>query len=65
MTDQVRTGGLMRCCLETLGDLYNASPERRAAEGEELACRRCGTVMAFREGCWQRDLPWRQGEERR
>lgn len=65
MTDQVRISGLLPCCLRTISDLYDASPGHRAADGDMLCCRWCSAPVAFREGCWQRDLPWREGEEQR
>lgn len=46
ITDRVRIGGLMRCCPETVGDLYSngraavAQPEHR---------------MRFRDGAWEWD----------
>lgn len=46
--DPIRFGGLMRCCLTTLGML-----SRRAAPGEIQPCNWCRSSMVFREGAWE------------
>lgn len=56
--DGVRIGGLMRCCLETLGDHYPDGPELKAAEGEVLHCKYCRESMIFRYGYWY----WNRGD---
>lgn len=57
--DRVKTGGLMRCCLETLDDLYADGPARMAAEGQVLQCKYApGNPlhrMIFRSGAWEWD----------
>ena len=63
MTDQdhdgVKTGGLMRCCLETLDKLYPDGPARIATEGQRLQCEYAGDVsrgwMIFEAGSWRWD----------
>lgn len=58
--DQVRIGGLMRCCLQTLNEFYPDGPAKKAQEGQRLHCRFCRTgEMVFRDGAWQ----WALGRE--
>ena len=58
-TDKIRQGGLMRCCLETVGDLYPDGPARIAAEGQKLQCGYAQDNplhrMIFRDGAWEWD----------
>jgi hypothetical protein len=57
--DQVRIGGLMRCCTGTIGEYYQDDPAKRAAEGEKLKCRYSDSPdhgnMIFRDGAWEWD----------
>lgn len=59
MNDRVHTGGLMRCCLETIGDLYPAGPAEVATEGQCLQCKYAADNpdhrMIFRNGAWEWD----------
>jgi len=61
MPDLVHVGGLMRCCLATLGDLYtDDGPAEIAAEGQRLQCKYAGHGsdhgwMVFRSGYWEWD----------
>lgn len=57
--DRVHIGGLMRCCLDTIDDLYPDGPAKVAREGQELHCKYAPDddthKMIFRHGCWQWD----------
>ena len=55
MTDKVKMGGLMRCCLLTLDDYYRSGPASKAAEGQTLPCAYCSMTMVFRGGYWEWD----------
>jgi len=58
-TDGVRIGGLMRCCIESVGDLYPNGPARIAVEGQTLQCKYAPDSdlhrMIFRDGAWEWD----------
>lgn len=58
-SDRVRIGGLMRCCIETIGDLYPGGPAMLAAEGQRLQCKYAPDNpehrMRFRDGAWEWD----------
>jgi hypothetical protein len=47
----------MRCCTETIGDLYPpAGPTKVATEGQVLQCKYIETPnhqMIFRDGAWE------------
>ncbi len=51
--DGMKIGGLMRCCLGTLGDHYPDGPAAKAAEGDVLPCKYCSSSMIFRGGFWE------------
>lgn len=57
--DGVRLGGLIRCCLETIGTLYPPDgPMRVATEGQQLQCKHVDTPnhrMVFHDGAWEWD----------
>jgi hypothetical protein len=57
--DRVNTGGLFRCCLDTLAGLYLDGPARIAKEGQTLQCKYAPDSpnhrMIFRKGCWEWD----------
>jgi hypothetical protein len=59
--DTVKTGGLMRCCLETITDLYPDGPAAIGTEGQVLQCKYApGNPlhrMIFRGGSWEWDHP--------
>lgn len=43
----------MRCCLESLDDLYPDGPAQLATEGQLLDCKYCRNRMIFLGGSWQ------------
>ena len=51
----------MRCCTETVDDLYPDGPAQIADEGQALQCKynpdHPGHRMIFRDGAWQWDRP--------
>jgi hypothetical protein len=51
--DGVKQGGLMRCCLATLEELYPNGPAQIATEGQVLPCAYCSSSMIFRAGYWE------------
>ena len=51
--DGVKQGGLMRCCLATLEELYPNGPAQVATEGQVLPCAYCSSSMIFRAGYWE------------
>jgi hypothetical protein len=51
--DGVRTGGLMRCCLETLDGYYPDGPAAKASDGDVLSCKHCRSSMIFSDGSWK------------
>ena len=56
--DGMRIGGLMRCCIETIGDLYPDGPAQVAIEGQRLQCKYVDTPnhrMIFHDGAWEWD----------
>jgi hypothetical protein len=58
-TDKIRIGGLMRCCIETVWNLYPDGPAALASEGQRLQCRYSADDplhrMSFRAGAWEWD----------
>lgn len=51
-----RSGGLMRCCLQTLVMTYaDNTAEYQAGEGDKLPCRFCSSSMVFKDGAWEWD----------
>lgn len=56
-TYQVRQGGLMRCCLLTLGRRHSATDLEgdllHGEEGEILPCNYCNSSMVFTQGAWE------------
>ena len=46
--ERIFTGGLMRCCLQTLDE--RTVP---ATEGEEQPCKWCSSGAVFRDGGWR------------
>lgn len=58
--DGVMIGGLMRCCIETVGDLYPDGPALIATEGQRLQCKYSESElhrMIFKGGFWRWDHP--------
>jgi hypothetical protein len=55
VTDKVKKGGLMRCCLRTLAEYYRDGPASKAAEGQVMPCAFCSGIMVFRGGYWEWD----------
>lgn len=55
MSDKIRIGGLMRCCIETIRELYAADPGHQANDGDMLECQWHETRMRFRDGAWEWD----------
>lgn len=55
--DKIRTGGLTRCCTETIEDLYPDGPAKVAEEEQVLQCKYAPDNpvhrMVFRDGTWQ------------
>jgi hypothetical protein len=55
--DRLRTGGLFRCCTETVHDLYPDGPAAIAEEGQVLHCKYHpddpSHRIIFRAGAWQ------------
>jgi hypothetical protein len=56
--DGVQLGGLMRCCLATLDELYPNGPAAIAAEGQRLQCKYAPPAsdhgwMVFTDGSWR------------
>lgn len=50
--EQIRTGGLMRCCLQTL-DAIRTPDQPPAQEGDRLHCLWCTETMVFKTGAWE------------
>jgi len=61
--DKIKIGGLLRCCIETIDDLYAQGPGHRAAEGDVLPCKYCSHSVTFRSGAWEWNRAWKEGEE--
>lgn len=60
MAVNVRIGGLLRCCIETL----LARDDRRPVEGDVQDCtvgRGCKTRTRFRDGAWEWDTSHSDG----
>lgn len=59
--DRFFLGGLMRCCTETLADMYSDGPARLAKEGQKLSCKynkdNPSHQMIFTNGGWRWDRP--------
>lgn len=59
--DMVHQGGLMRCCLETISDMYPDGPARKAGQGQKLSCKYAQDdpdhQMVFTDGGWRWDHP--------
>jgi hypothetical protein len=54
---KVRTGGLMRCCLDTLEQHQKNNGDERI--GYQLHCRYCRSVMIIAaHGEWEWDKSW-------
>lgn len=57
--DRIEIGGMMRCCSETISDLYPDGPGRVATEGQTLQCKyvpdRDTHRVIFRDGYWRWD----------
>ena len=64
MADPIRTGGLMRCCLEKISSLYQHDggdgSGYEAAEGDRAQCHHCGSSMRFRNEAWEWEKPERK-----
>lgn len=57
-SDQVRIGGLLRCCVETINDLYPDGPAQIGVEGQTLQCKYHQDEVPpirFRDGAWERN----------
>lgn len=55
-TDGIRIGGLLRCCIATIEELYPDGPARIGVEGQLLQCNHHTEVVApmrFRNGAWE------------
>lgn len=55
-----RSGGMMRCCIKTLTELYERTVDDKTtsvtvAEGAELKCQWCQSRIVFRDGAWEWD----------
>jgi hypothetical protein len=55
-----RQGGMMRCCIKTLTELYERTVDDKTtsvtvAEGAELKCEWCQSRIVFRDGAWEWD----------
>ena len=48
LTSKVKTGGLMRCCIETLAEY-----EGEEKENQVLDCHHCEDSIIFIDGWWQ------------
>lgn len=46
--DDVRPGGLMRCCTETIDER-----ETPGQDGDRIECRYCHSPIVFRKGAWE------------
>jgi|SRR5215471_5418168 len=60
--DRVNIGGLMRCCLSTLAELYPNGPARIAYDGQTLQCQYSASPnhhMICRDGVWEWDRHYR------
>lgn len=59
----VHQGGLMRCCLATLGDFINEKPDQIIYEGDVLNCRyeknQTEPKMVYHKGAWR----WNRAEQ--
>jgi hypothetical protein len=56
--DVLRPGGLMRCCTQTVADLYPDGPAQLGTEGQTLQCKFTDSPnhrMVFRDGGWEWD----------
>lgn len=53
---RVRTGGLMRCCIETV--VQHAQLGTPPKEGDTLTCRSCQEPLRYRDGAWE----WANGD---
>jgi hypothetical protein len=51
---QVRVGGLLRCCIETL-ERYMNHQDREPEESGAIMCDIFGHMMIFRRGAWEWD----------
>jgi len=48
---EIRPGGLFRCCIETIKRLAPST----AREGDSIRCMFCAEGLRFREGAWEWD----------
>lgn len=53
---QIRTGGLMRCCLETL-----RATHPQGEEGDIRHCSHCSFTVIYRDGAWEWNYPKKEG----
>jgi hypothetical protein len=52
----LRPGGVMRCCIETLSKHIGRQPETvPVAEGDRLGCLYCSSGLIYRDGAWEWD----------
>lgn len=56
--DDIRVGGLMRCCIVTIRER-----ETPGTEGEVQPCRWCSSSSRFRDGEWEWISPFDQPKE--
>lgn len=47
---KIRVGGLMRCCMATIDELPDDTPEE---DGHTVACKHCGGPIRFFRGAWE------------
>jgi len=50
---KVNYGGLMRCCLSSLGLYVKSVPEQEAYEEDTIECTYCGNPMILEDGVWR------------
>lgn len=50
---RVNQGGLMRCCLQSLGTFVDEKKDQEAAEGEVHRCSYCKSPMVLENGVWR------------
>jgi len=59
--DRLRPGGVLRCCIDTIEDLYPDGPSKVAVEGQRLQCKynpdNPDHQVLFRDGAWEWDHP--------
>ena len=51
-THALRMGGLMRCCLATLGEHIGGDPPE-PKPGDVVPCKYCSESMIYSDGAWE------------